>query len=90
MQATEVSAFNRTEHNRLIATLPRKRTKQSSKLQVAIANAIRWARARGEYDANWNQAAWTAGFRAGVNHAMRWPTEAAATAAALGDPNPKA
>ncbi len=70
--ATEAQLAHLRVHNPIIAKIPRGPRKHDSAMQSRYANAIRWAKARGEYDESWNQSAYRAGYQAGVTFALAW------------------
>jgi hypothetical protein len=76
MQVTGDSVFNRTEHNRIISTIPRRRTKHSSKMQSRYAAALASLAAQGIRFAKPDQSLYLLGYKHGMNAAMRWPEQA--------------
>ena len=76
MQATGDSGFNRAEHCKLIATIPRRRTKHKSKMQARYAAALASLAAQGIRFAKPDQSLYLLGYKHGMNAAMRWPDQA--------------
>jgi hypothetical protein len=76
MQVTGDSGFNRAEHNRLIAALPRRRTKHKSKMQARYAAALASLAAQGIRFEKPDQSLYLLGYKHGMNAAMRWPVQA--------------
>src|SRR5512146_60898 len=72
MNATPDDEFDRPEHCRIIATIPRKRTKLSSILQSRYAGTLGgYARQGHKIDAP-TQTAWMQGYMLGINAGMKW------------------
>ena len=80
MSATPKNAFDLAEHCRIIATIPRKRTKLSSILQSRYAGTLGGYARQGKKIEAPSQTAWMQGYMLGIEAGMKWPKQPASTA----------